>query len=136
MFCAQCGAPNDAPARFCFKCGAPLSQGPAAPTVDPRVRGGSPPVTALESRVAPGKNPVLATIVSLFIPGVGQFINGDMKKGGVMLVLALLLGALTAGLAWLGVAIWSAVDAYRVATGIARHRAGLAPLVTIRAMGS
>jgi TM2 domain-containing membrane protein YozV len=122
MFCAQCGAPNDAPARFCFKCGAPLSsQGPAAPTADPRVRGGSPPVAAPESRIATGKNPALATIVSLFIPGVGQFINGDMKKGGVMLVLALLLGALTAGLAWLGVAIWSAVDAYRVATGTAQR---------------
>jgi len=32
-----------------------------------------------------------------------------------------LLGALTAGLAWLGVAIWSAVDAYRVATGTAQR---------------
>jgi TM2 domain-containing membrane protein YozV len=121
MFCAQCGAPNDAPARFCFKCGAPLSQGPAAPTADPRVRGGSPAVSAAEPRVATGKHPVLATILSLLIPGVGQFINSDMKKGAVMLVLALVLFAPTVGIGWSAVAIWSAVDAYRVANGTAQR---------------
>jgi TM2 domain-containing membrane protein YozV len=121
MFCAQCGAPNDAPARFCFKCGAPLSQAPAAPTADPRVRGSSPSVSAAESRVATGKHPVLATVLSLFIPGVGQFINSDMKKGAVMLVLALVLFAPTFGIGWTAVAIWSAVDAYRVANGTAKR---------------
>jgi TM2 domain-containing membrane protein YozV len=121
MFCAQCGAPNDAPAKFCFKCGAPLSQGAAAPNADPRVRGAAPPAVATETRVATGKNPVLATILSLFIPGVGQFINGDMKKGAVMLVLALVLFAPTVGIGSFAVAIWSAVDAYRVANGTAQR---------------
>ena len=121
MFCAQCGAPNDAPAKFCFKCGAPLSQGPAPPTADPRVRGGSPPVATAAPPVATGQHPVLATILSLFIPGVGQFINGDMKKGAVMLVLAIVLFAPTVGVGSFAVAIWSAVDAYRVGSGTGKR---------------
>lgn len=119
MFCAQCGAPNDAAAKFCFKCGASLSPaagGPAA-APDPRMRGGAPAATVSDTRIATGKNPVLATILSLVIVGLGQFYNGDMKKGAVMLVIGLVLAAATVGIGWLGVAIWSAIDAYRVANG-------------------
>ena len=123
MFCAQCGAPNDATARFCFKCGSSLSPaaGGPAPAADPRMRGGAPPATVAETRVATGKNPVLATILSFFIPGVGQFINGDMKKGAVMLVLAIVLFVPTVGVGTFAIQIWSAVDAYRVASGTAQR---------------
>ena len=121
MFCAQCGAPNDAPAKFCFKCGAPLSQGPVAPEADPRTRGASAPVAATGPKTVTGKNPTLATILSLLIVGGGQFYNGDVKKGLTMLVVALVLAGLTAGVGWLGVAIWSAIDAYRVANGTAQR---------------
>ena len=31
MFCAQCGASNDATAKFCFKCGAPTVAGSLCP---------------------------------------------------------------------------------------------------------
>jgi TM2 domain-containing membrane protein YozV len=64
-----------------------------------------------------GKNPALAAVLSAVIPGVGQFYNGDMKKGAVMLIGAALLGAATAGVLWLAMAIWSAIDAYQVAKG-------------------
>jgi TM2 domain-containing membrane protein YozV len=60
-------------------------------------------------------------ILSFFVPGLGQFINGDIKKGAVMLVLAIVLFAPTVGVGWLAVAIWSAVDAHRVATGTAKR---------------
>jgi TM2 domain-containing membrane protein YozV len=66
---------------------------------------------------ATGKHPVLAAVLSAVIVGVGQFYNGDVKKGAVMLLGAVILGTATAGAAWLGLAIWSAVDAYRVANG-------------------
>lgn len=122
MFCAQCGSPNDDTAKFCFKCGAATAAagpGPAAPPQpDPRMRGGAAPqTTAAGPRLATGKNPTVATILSIFIPGVGQFYNGDMKKGAVMLGVAVLLGAPTVGVAWLGAMIWSAIDAYKVASG-------------------
>ena len=64
-----------------------------------------------------GKNPVLAAVLSAVIVGVGQFYNGDTKKGAVMLIGAVILGAATAGVVWLALAIWSAVDAYQVANG-------------------
>jgi TM2 domain-containing membrane protein YozV len=85
------------------------------------MRGGAAPATMSEKRVATGTNPVLATILSFFIPGVGQFINGDTKKGAVMLVLAIVLLVPTVGVGWLAMQIWSAVDAYRVATGTAQR---------------
>lgn len=123
MFCAQCGASNDAPAKFCFKCGTPLAQAPPVappPVADPRVRGAAMPA-AVSPAVGTGTHPGLATILSLFIPGVGQFINSDAKKGAVMLILALVLFAPTVGLGSFAIAIWSAVDAYRVATGAAKR---------------
>jgi TM2 domain-containing membrane protein YozV len=124
MFCPQCGAPNDASAKFCFKCGAALSTvAPpvaAPPVADPRVRGAAVPAAA-QPQVPTQTSPVLATILSLFIPGVGQLINSDMKKGVVMFVLAIVLFAPTVGVGTFAVAIWSAVDAYRVATGAAKR---------------
>jgi hypothetical protein len=56
-------------------------------------------------------------ILSLVIVGLGQFFNSDWKKGLAMLVGVIILTVPTAGLAWLGIAIWSAVDAYKVAKG-------------------
>ena len=85
------------------------------------MRGAAPPATVAETRVVTGKNPVLATILSFFIPGVGQFINGDMKKGAVMLVLALILFVPTVGIGTFAIQVWSAVDAYRVASGTAQR---------------
>ena len=82
------------------------------------------------TRLSPsGKNPRAALVFSILIPGLGQFYNGDNKKGVVMLLLAivpekgvlmLLMKIVPAALGinwfvWLGVLIWSAVDAYRVA---------------------
>ena len=121
MFCAQCGASNDATAKFCFKCGAPLSQAPVPPALDSRTRGGVPPPPPVESRSVTGKNPVLATVLSVLIVGVGQFYNGDNKKGAIMLVIAIVAFVPTLGLAWLAVSIWSAIDAYRVANGTAQR---------------
>ena len=34
----------------------------------------------------PAKNPIVSAVVSLIIPGVGQMINGQMKKGLILLV--------------------------------------------------
>lgn len=118
MFCSTCGTPNDDSAKFCQKCGARLAgTGPPVPEPDPRMRGHSQPASPGDKRFATGKNPAIALILSLVIVGVGQFYNGDLKKGGIMLAAAVVAGVFTAGLGWIGVAIWSAVDAYQVASG-------------------
>ncbi|HEX6362862.1 MAG TPA: zinc ribbon domain-containing protein [Albitalea sp.] len=143
MFCSRCGSPNDDGAKFCQKCGnaltpaepggmptsataapggAATAAGAAAPVyptpVDtpPVVRGASAQPVA-GKRYAQGKNPTIAVVLSLFIIGVGQFYNGDIKKGAVMLIGAILLGLVTGGIAWLPFVIWSCIDAYQVANG-------------------
>ena len=86
---------------------------PPSPPVPP-----VPPSTPTppEGKVyAEGKNPVASLIMSLFIVGLGQFYNGDIKKGVLMLAGAIVGGPLTFGILWIALAIWSAIDAYQVA---------------------
>jgi len=59
----------------------------------------------------------VATVLSVFIAGLGQFYNSEWKKGLAMLGGVILLAVPTAGVAWLGIAIWSAIDAHNVAKG-------------------
>ena len=124
MFCSSCGSANDDSARFCHKCGAAVGGAggvtpPAPPASDFTTMRGGPASTStvVGKQYATGKNAVVALILSLVIVGVGQFYNGDMKKGGIMLGAAVVFGAVTAGFGWLAIAIWSAVDAYQVASG-------------------
>lgn len=118
MFCSACGASNTDTAKFCHSCGAATGTAPVPPSPpDPgTMRDGRRSQVMDRPRVT-GKNPILAAVLSALIVGVGQFYNGDIKKGAVMLVGALVLGTATAGLAWLALAIWSAWDAYQVANG-------------------
>ena len=119
MFCSNCGAQNADTAKFCEKCGtAVLPAAPAPPHPDTRMRGVEP--TASHSgQVVAGKNPTVALVLSLVLPGlaIGQFYNGDIKKGALMLALAIIGGAVTGGLVTLGIWIWSMIDAYQVASG-------------------
>jgi len=119
MFCSNCGSANEDEAKFCQKCGHTLAaDAPAAappPPPDARMRDTQTASTA--GQTVTGKNPVLATVLSVIIPGAGQFYNGDHKKGAVMLVIAIVLGVFTGGLGWLALIVWAAIDAYRVADG-------------------
>lgn len=121
MFCASCGTKNDSPARFCRSCGAALD----APAGSPVSQLGTMRGVAAGGAARPAtrrgeKNPVLAAILSLVVVGVGQLYNGDWKKGLAMLGGVLVLAVPTAGLAWVGIAVWSVIDAYRVAKGEGR----------------
>ena len=65
-------------------------------------------------------NAIIAAILSLIIPGLGQAISGDIKKGVIFLVGALVLGAIVALIFknWLAsiiniaYAVYVAYDAY------------------------
>lgn len=59
----------------------------------------------------------MPAVLSLLIPGLGQFVNRDTKKGFVMLGAAIVLGVPTGFGLWFVVAIWSVIDAYQVADG-------------------
>lgn len=106
ILCPSCQTENAEASKFCRNCGAKLNLGLRRPEPSPQ-----PPAKA------GGKSPIVPALLSLLIPGLGQFINGDNKKGLVMLGGAVIFGVLTVGLLWFGIAIWSVVDAYQVAEG-------------------
>lgn len=69
-------------------------------------------------QVAP-RSPALAAIASFLLPGLGQFINGQVGKGVIALVaygISWLLTTILIGFLMLPVVvIWAIVDAYRSA---------------------
>jgi TM2 domain-containing membrane protein YozV len=118
MFCSGCGAKNEDAARFCLSCGVALAATtPENPGQSGGAMRGTGQVQSGGGAAKSEKNPVLATILSVVIVGLGQFYNGDWKKGLAMLIGVIILAVPTAGVAWLGIAIWSAIDAYNVAKG-------------------
>lgn len=78
----------------------------------PAPYGSATPATVI---VAP-KNPGLALIASFFIPGLGQFINGDGAKGAMFLIAYLVswgFSLILIGIPFLfGTWIWSMIDAW------------------------
>lgn len=58
-------------------------------------------------------SPVVAAVLSVLLVGLGQMLNGQLAKGLVMLVAALVIGAITGGI--VAPIVWaiSAIDAYR-----------------------
>jgi TM2 domain-containing membrane protein YozV len=63
------------------------------------------------------KNPALSVLVSVFVPGVGSMINGDVGKGIGILVgysVSLLFSLVLIGLPFLvGFWLWGVIDAYQ-----------------------
>jgi TM2 domain-containing membrane protein YozV len=114
MFCSNCGSQTLDEVSFCEKCGTALVAKP-----DGRMRGAPP---ARGAKVyAVDKSAGVALLLSLLIPGVGQFYNGDTKRGllifGIWFVSWFLLGA---GIGFVGLAgawIWGMINAYQVASG-------------------
>ena len=146
MYCSTCGTPRLEGSRFCEKCGTPFDAAasssaasaaggattgaafaasapwPAKSTTDPRMRGTAGTVPGPGGKMyAAGKNPAVALILSLVIPGVGQFYNGDNKKGAIILggyFVSWILAAAVIGFAGvIGFWVWGMIDAYNVASG-------------------
>lgn len=67
---------------------------------------------------------IICAILSFFIPGLGQVIAGDLKKGIILFVLALIMGILAAVVfkEWLvyiinlAISVYAAYDAFIMAS--------------------
>ncbi|WP_297827001.1 hypothetical protein [uncultured Methanobrevibacter sp.] len=67
-------------------------------------------------------NAILAAILSFIIPGLGQAVSGDIKKGVIFFVIAVIMGiiALFIFQSWvvniinLAIAVYAAYDAYQM----------------------
>ena len=69
-------------------------------------------------------NAILAAVLSFFIPGLGQALAGDIKKGVILFVVAIILGYLLMSLFGMGTItyivaliydLYAAYDAYKLA---------------------
>ena len=103
-FCPNCGKQIDINAVICPKCGVQIE------------------------RTAEEKSPVLALILSAFFPGIGQFYNGQPKKGIILIIAAIvslcLMIILIGGILYLIVWIYALYDAYTTAEAINRGETG------------
>lgn len=102
-FCPKCGAEISKTANACPKCGAKSQSN----------------VTQQEQ-----KSPFIAGILSLIIFGIGQFYNGQPRKGALLFIggyfISIILIYFFGYLTYIIIALFSAYDAYTTAEAINR----------------
>lgn len=65
-------------------------------------------------------SPIIAAIISLFLPGIGQVVQGETKKGLIMFVISIIINIITMyvlSIFWivsLIYCIYAAYDAYKM----------------------
>ena len=79
----------------------------------------------------PPKDPILAAILSVLIPGLGQFYCLQWVRGAMFLIGAIIMAMIVPPLG-LAVWIWGAVDAYRIAKVLQGYdQTGKGPIINI-----
>ena len=105
MNCSNCGTENKEGYRFCANCGSQL----AVEKPDEGIRGGGS--RQVVNTHSDGKKSIGLVIASFFIPGLGHFVNGNTKKGALLLGGAVLL--VLTGIGYFLVGAYSAYDVYQ-----------------------
>ena len=123
MYCKSCGAQIDEGAKFCNKCGASQLDS-ASQKQNGNYKEGVDTQHVhknVDNVYADNKIPLLAAILSLVFAGLGQFYNGDNKKGVVFVSLEIIFLILAPTgislLFYLIVCIYAVIDAWNVANG-------------------
>ena len=111
-YCPNCGNPTGPQAAVCVKCGVSL----AAPM-------GAPGMAGAKSKLAAG-------LLGIFLGGLGvhNFYLGYTKKAVIQLLVSLLGGLFTCGIATLGISIWGLVEGIMILTGSINVDGNGAPL--------
>lgn len=110
-FCPSCGTKldNEGSVKFCPNCGNAL-ESTGVPNRTQRIE--SDDLVYPESlRVSP----TVAAILSFFIFGLGQMLNGQLAKGILIFVLSTLIIGVTIGFAIIPIWIVVTIDAYKCA---------------------
>ena len=106
-YCPNCGkALTNQTSNFCDNCGTKINN-----VIPPQQTGTAQPIA---QPVAEEKNPVLAAVCSLFIPGLGQVYDGKMARGFAIFfgtLIGLFIYILPGAIVWL----FGIYDAYSTA---------------------
>jgi TM2 domain-containing membrane protein YozV len=113
-YCPDCGKAIRLKAVVCPHCGVaqPSSYDQAAPAPAPYV---GPPIPGKIMPSKPPKEPAIMALCSFLIVGLGQMLLGQVAKGLMMLLGAIIIGIATLGVGAIAVWVISAVDAYQIA---------------------
>lgn len=126
MFCKNCGAPMDANAAVCVKCGCSKGAGTSfcpncgqatAPGAAVCLNCGVALATA--GQQTGDKSKLVAGLLGIFLGtlGIHNFYLGYTTKGIIQVVVAIVGGAITCGIATVGIEIWALVEAIMILTG-------------------
>ena len=73
----------------------------------------------------PLKNPGVAALLSFLIPGIGQMYNSEISKGVIFFLAGWIVFIPVVGwIVRLGLSIWAAIDAHKVALAWNEQQAG------------
>ena len=115
MNCPYCANAVPANCSTCPSCGAPVEAPPPRVVVNNNNNNNYNNCYGNGQQQVQQKSAFLAVLISCFIVGGGQMYNGQVAKGVVLLLSAVVIGFLTAGIA--GSVLWiiSMVDAAQIA---------------------
>ena len=126
MFCRHCGNPMNPQAAVCVKCGCAAGNGtnycpscgqPTAPNAAVCIKCGvalTPPIPAGEQ-----KSKLVAGLLGLLLGmyGAHNFYLGYTNKAIAQLLIGILGGILTVGIATIGVAVWVLIESIMILCG-------------------
>ena len=120
MYCHSCGAQLDDNVKFCNKCGAKQLIDSTEKNQKQKEQENDTNTQHMRTNAdnviyADNKNPWIALVLSLLIVGLGQFYNGDIKKGIIMFAAVIITSTMSVGIVWFIIALYSAWDAWMVA---------------------
>ena len=110
MYCQNCGSQLPDSAKFCDRCGAKVGMDTE--------RSNSNTEYNMASIMVNKKSEALALILSLLIPGLGQIYNGQVSKGAMMIVAAIVCAVLIfvffpIGILYIVLWIYAMYDAFK-----------------------
>lgn len=122
VICVECGSKVGTGNKFCCNCGHAIKENSAVCLncgVSQFTNQHFTNNTNLEQDVVtPDKcktSPTVAAVLSVLLVGLGQMINGQLIKGLLMLICAIIIGSITGGVGAVVAWIISGIDAYKCA---------------------
>ena len=107
-FCANCGQAVNANQAICLGCGCPLAQTQMGNRMNHAQNGG-------QKTIQPsGKSASTAVLLTCLITGLGQMYLGQVLKGVVILLAAIVIGVATAGVGGLVIWVVAMADASKI----------------------